>query len=215
MEITWYGHSCVRIAERSMPSVVCDPYDHNQVGYSPLKLKAEIVTMSHNLPGHNYIKSVKGEPFIVNGPGEYEIGDVFVTAIQTNGSKRHSGEPRNLLCVIDVNGITVAHLGAMKHTPTQTQVEALGSVNIALVPVGGGDGLNAANAAEVISMLEPNIVVPIHYNVNESELGLDPLSKFLKAMGLTSPETEDTLKVTSSTSLPEETKVIVLNCKST
>ena len=213
MEITWYGHSCVRIAERSMPSVICDPYDHTQAGYNPLKLKGEIVTLSHDLPKHNYVKAIKGEPFIINGPGEYEIGDVFVTAIQTNGSKRSSEEPRNLLCVIEMNGVTVAHLGTMKRIPTQTQIEALGTVNIALVPVGGGEGLNAAKAAEVVSLLEPNIVVPIHYNINGNEPKLEPLSKFLKAMGLTSPETEDTLKVTSGTSFPEETKVIVLNCK--
>ena len=169
MEITWYGHSCVRIAERSLPSVICDPYDHTQVGYSQLKLKGEIVTMSHDLPGHNYVKAVKGDPFIISGPGEYEIGDVFITAIHTNGHKRSGDEPRNLLCVIEINGISVAHLGAMKNIPTQTQIEALGSVNIALVPVGGGDGLNAAKAAEVISLLEPNIVVPIHYSVNGNE----------------------------------------------
>jgi L-ascorbate metabolism protein UlaG (beta-lactamase superfamily) len=80
-----------------------------------------------------------------------------------------------------------------------------------LVPVGGGNGLHAAKAAEVISLIEPDIVIPMHYGHEKSNpsLGLDPLSKFLKEMGLTAPDPVASLKVTRS-SLPEETKVVVL-----
>jgi L-ascorbate metabolism protein UlaG (beta-lactamase superfamily) len=88
-------------------------------------------------------------------------------------------------------------------------VEALGAVNVALVPVGGGGGLNAAKAAEVISLLEPNIVIPMHYATKDAKLKLDSLDKFLKEMGLSASQPEASLKVTR-TGLPEETHVIVL-----
>lgn len=214
MEITWYGHTCFRLMERGMASVVTDPYDHTELGYAPLKLKADITTISRDKAGQNYVAAVKNNPFVIKGPGEYEIGGVFVTAIQTNGANRHKDtELRNILYVIDFNGLTVVHLGSLKLVPTQTRVEAFGPVNIALVPVGGDSGLNAAQAAEVISLLEPNIVIPMHYAIPCSRVKLDPLSKFLKEMGLTEVEPEPSLKVTSKSALPEETRVVVLNCR--
>lgn len=212
MEITWYGHSCFRITERNLATLVTDPYDHRAVGHEPLKLKADIVTVSHAAPGHNYLNGVKGDPFVISGPGEFEIGGVFITGVQTNGhTKKTQDEPHNTLYLIDYNGINVLHLGAINRVPTQTEVEALGPVHIALVPVGGGSGLNAAKAAEIISLLEPNLVIPMHYATPQSTIKLEPLSKFLKEMGLTAVSTQPSLKVTSANALPEETQVIVLD----
>ena len=214
MEITWYGHSCFRLTERSMATVVTDPYDNASTGYTPLKLKADIVTVSHDASGHNNTKAIKGTSHVITGPGEFEIGGVFITGVQTNGhSKKNDDELRNTLYVFDYDGITVAHLGDLKQVPSQTQVEALGAVNVALVPVGGGGGLNAAKAAEVISLLEPNIVIPMHYATKDAKLKLDSLDKFLKEMGLGATEPEDSIKVTR-TGLPQETRVVVLNYQS-
>jgi L-ascorbate metabolism protein UlaG (beta-lactamase superfamily) len=131
MEIAWYGHSCFRIVERGMAAVVTDPFDHNAVGYKPLKLRADIVSISHDAPGHNFISAVKGKPFLINGQGEYEIGGVFITGVQTNGrGKRKSIERRNTLYVFDYHGVTVAHLGDIRLVPSQTDIEKLGQVKI-------------------------------------------------------------------------------------
>jgi L-ascorbate metabolism protein UlaG (beta-lactamase superfamily) len=195
-----------------MATVVCDPYDHREIGYEALKLRADIVTVSHAMPGHSYVAGVKGEAYEITGPGEYEIGGVFITGVQTNGgSKRSEDEVRNVLFVIDYNGVAVAHLGNLNRVPTQAEVEVLGPVHIALVPVGGGGGLNAAKAAEVISLLEPNLVIPMHYHTPASKITLDPISKFLKEMGLNEVASIPSLKVTSPSSLPEETRVTVLD----
>ncbi len=211
MEITWYGHSCFRLAERSMATVVTDPYDHSSIGYDSLKLKADIVTISHHASGHNNTNAVKGTSHVITGPGEFEIGGVFITGVQTNGhGKEDDSELRNTLYVFDYDGITVAHLGDLDKVLTQTEVEALGTVNVALVPVGGGGGLNAAKAAEVISLLEPNIVIPMHYATPDAKLSLDSLDKFLKEMGLGSTDKQPSLKVFKS-GLPDETHVIVLD----
>jgi L-ascorbate metabolism protein UlaG (beta-lactamase superfamily) len=211
MEITWYGHSCFRLTERGMATVVTDPFDHIIAGYEPLKLKADIVTVSHNSPGHNYTEAVKGDPKIITGAGEYEIGDVFITGIQTDGiGKKTEDEIRNTLYCFDYYGLVVAHLGDMSHVPTQAEVESLGPVHIALVPVGAGGSLNAAKAAEVISLLEPNIVIPMHYATEQSKpTNLETLQKFTKEMGLAAIESLPSLKVTLS-SLPEETHIYTL-----
>ena len=181
MEITWYGQSCFRLTERGSASVVTDPFDHKVVGYSALKLKSDIVTVSHEAPGHNFLEAVKGYKYLLDGPGEYEIGGVFITGVRTNG-KNKDDQPRNTLYVFDYDGMTVAHLGDLREVPTRSQVDALGEVNIALVPVGDGGGLSAAKAAEAIGVLDPNIVVPMHYATPDSKLPFDPLEKFIKEM---------------------------------
>lgn len=213
MEITWHGNSCFRINERGMASVVTDPYDPEVVGIDPGKLRAEVVTISCDNPGHNFIKGIRGKAFEITGPGEYEIGGVFITGVRINGSNRKTtaDEVRNTVYLIDYNGLKIAHLGELNNVPSQTEVEGLGEVHVALVPVGGMTSLNAAKAAEVISLLEPSIVIPMHYSTGASALGLDSLSKFLKEMGLTQVDTEESIKLTSVNILPEETRVMVLD----
>jgi L-ascorbate metabolism protein UlaG (beta-lactamase superfamily) len=202
MEITWYGHSCFRLTERNYATVVTDPYDNKSIGYDALKLRSDIVTVSHDAPGHSNVDAVKGTSHVIDGPGEFEIGGVFITGVQADTStgkkkgKDLDAAARNTIYVFDYDGITVAHLGDLKQTPTQS--------------VGGGGGLNAAKAAEVISLIEPNLVIPMHYSTPASKLSLDSLNKFIKEMGLTKPSTQASLKVTRS-ALPNETHVVVLD----
>ena len=211
MEITWYGHSCFRLSERGLATVVTDPFDHETVGYGALKLKADIVTVSHDTPGHNFVNAVKGHLHVIAGPGEFEIGGVFITGVQTDGhGQKNNEQPRNTLYVFDYDGLTVAHLGDLRQVPTQAEIEALDTVHIVLAPVGGGGSLNAAKAVEVVSLLEPNIVIPMHYATPEAKLPLDSLNKFIKEMGLSKPESQPLLKVSLS-SLPEEMHVVVLD----
>lgn len=214
MEITWYGHSCFRLSERGLATIVTDPFD-DSIGYESPRLKADIVTVSHAAPGHDHLDLVK-DARPITGPGEFEIGGVFITGIATHrlADKHKVGETskKNTLFVFDFDGLTVAHLGDLDHVPSQSQIEELGTVSVALVPVGGGGGLNAAQAAEVISLIEPAIVVPMHYKTAETTLKLDPLTKFLKEMGLNTVKTEDSLTVKRG-SLPDETSIVVLDFK--
>ncbi|MDX1662143.1 MAG: MBL fold metallo-hydrolase [Candidatus Promineifilaceae bacterium] len=205
MEITWHGMSCFRLKERNMAAVVTDPY-HDSLGLPPLKLRAEVVTVSHEAPGHNNVDAVSGYDYALTGPGEYEIGGVFITAIATP-AETNAG--RNVLFMFDYEGITVAHLGDMAKVPQQTQIEALEMVNVLLVPVGGGNTLNAAQAAELVSMLEPNIVVPMHYQLPELTVELDGVERFLNEMGVTEVNEEASLRLSSST-FQEETEVVIL-----
>ena len=205
MEISWFGMSCFRLKERSMATVVTDPYNGN-VGLPSLTLSADVVTISHEAEGHNYTAAVNDYDFALTGPGEYEIGGVFITGIST---AQDAQTKPNVLYMFDYEGTTVAHLGDMAKVPNQTQIEALEQVNVLLVPVGGGNSLNAAQAAELVSMLEPNIVIPMHYQIPALEVKLDGVERFLNEMGVTDP-TEDTSLKVSSTAASEETEVVLL-----
>jgi L-ascorbate metabolism protein UlaG (beta-lactamase superfamily) len=209
MDILWYGHSCFRISDRGQASVVTDPFDES-LGYEVPRLKADIVTISHNAPGHANLEAVKGYQHVVEGPGEYEIGGVFIIGVRTFDATRETPLP-NVVYVLDFNGLTVAHLGHLDHVPSQSMIDALGSIDVALVPVGGGDALSSGQAAEVISLLEPSVVVPMHFQTDALRgPELDPVDRFLKEMGINSIQEEASLRVTSG-GLPEQTQIVLLD----
>jgi L-ascorbate metabolism protein UlaG (beta-lactamase superfamily) len=208
MEITWYGHSCFRLFEKGKASVVTDPFS-DSLGYALPKLKSELVTVSHDAPGHNNVGLVKGVERQFTLPGEYEVGGVFVIGAAMH-NQTATPPKYNVGFLFDFDGLTVAHLGDLDRIPTQTEIEALGNVSVLLVPVGGGGALTSTQAAEVIGMIEPSIVVPMHYKTDFTTLDLDPLEKFLKEMGVTTPKVEDVLKVAPS-NLPESTQIVILN----
>lgn len=207
MDITWYGHSCFRLSERGLASVITDPYS-DEIGLPSLKVKGDVVTVSHRKPGHDFVEAVKGYTYVLNGPGEYEVGNVFIDGIPLHYAGE-DGFQENVAYLIQFNNLTVLHLGDLMHVPEQSKIEALGQVNVVLVPVGGGNSLRANMAAEVIALIEPNYIVPMHYEIPGLNIELDPVDKFLKEMGVSKVQEEDILKVTSA-SLPEQPQVIVL-----
>jgi L-ascorbate metabolism protein UlaG (beta-lactamase superfamily) len=215
MEITWYGHSCFRLKDRNV-TVITDPYDKT-LGLPLPRPKAEIVTISHASPHYNHTDGVKGEFKIINSPGEYEIGGVFVTALNlkpaTKGSKHDQAAANNNVFVFYMDSIVLCHLGNLAYVPTQNQVEDMDNIDVLMVPVGGHEGLTAAQAAELVSLIEPYIVIPMHYALPGISIKLDPVSKFLTEMGITKAETVASLKL-AKPNLPEETQIVLMEAKS-
>ena len=211
MEIVWYGHSCFRLKTRGA-AVVTDPCG-KQVGYNIPRLRADIVTVSHADPDYDNCSHVQGDPKVINGPGEYEVKGVFITGIATPLKKTKGPErPKNTIYLFDFDGLNVCHLGNLDHVPTQAQVEPLSDIDVLLIPVGAFTTINANQAAETIGLLEPKIVVPMHYKTKATKLKLDPVSKFIQEMGLPETSPWDSLELDKS-SLPADTQIVVLNYK--
>ncbi len=208
MEITWYGHSCFRLSERGQTTVITDPYS-DAIGLPPLRLKGDVVTISHDAPGHAYVDAVKGFSYVLNGAGEYEIGGTFLFGMSMHHVEEGHEPHRNIGYLIRYPELTVLHLGDLRHVPDQSTIESFGEINVVLVPVGGGGSLRASLAAEVISLIEPHYIVPMHYALPGLTVLLDPVEKFLKEMGVSKTQEEDVLKVTAAT-LPEQPQVVVL-----
>jgi len=207
VDISWYGLSCFRISERGQITVVTDPFAAS-IGLPEPKLKADVVTVSHDVPGHNNVETVKGPPYILTGPGEYEVGGVFIIGIALHNAKEENPR-RNVGYMIEYENLTVLHLGDLDHVPEQSVIEEIGVVNVLLVPVGGGAGLKASEAAEVVALIEPHYVVPMHYAQDGLKLDLDPVDRFLKAMGVTKVQEAEVLRVNAAT-LPEQPQVVML-----
>ncbi|MGB2695263.1 MAG: MBL fold metallo-hydrolase [Dehalococcoidia bacterium] len=211
MEITWLGHSCFRIRGRDAV-VVTDPCDKS-TGYSIGKPTAEIVTVSHDHQGHNNVGAIAGTPRVVQGPGEYEISNVLIMGVPTY----HDGEKgqqlgKNTAYVFEIDDIRVCHLGDIGHVPTAEQAEELSGVDVLLMPVGGNSTIGASAAAETVSLLEPKLVIPMHYQTPATKAKLEPLDSFLKEIGAKSALDERQPKITiTRATLPHETKVQVLD----
>lgn len=211
MDITWYGQSCFRIVERGQISIVTDPFS-GQIGLPAPRLKADVVTISHDEPGHNNLEAVRGNEHVLTGPGEYEIGGVFISGIAMHFIQEDETSRWNVSYHFQYGQLSVLHLGDLAHVPEQSTIESLGEVNVVLVPVGGGNALRAAQAADVIAMIEPQFIVPMHYELPGLKLPLEPLEKFIKVMGVSTVQEEEFLRVTSA-NLPDQPQVVVLTPK--
>lgn len=208
MEITWLGHSCFKIRGKQT-TIITDPYSPD-LGYSLGKLNASIVTVSHQHPGHSFTAGVGGDPRAITGPGEYEISNVLVIGVATfHDEDRGKIRGGNTAYLIEIDEISVCHLGDLGHVLTDEQVEELGNVDVLLVPVGGVSTIDSQVAAEIVRQLEPKAVIPMHYKTPALSRKLEPVEAFLKEMGADNITPQAKLSLTKS-SLPISTQVFLL-----
>lgn len=215
MDITFLGHSSFRIKGREA-SVITDPFDPQMVGLKYSGAEADIVTVSHEHKDHNQVSLVKGVKKVVAGPGEYEIMGVSIIGLPSfHDDKKGALRGKNTIYVIEMDGLRIAHLGDVGHELSEETVEALGDIDILLVPVGGEYTVGPNEAAGIVRSIEPTLVIPMHYQMPglkpETFAKLFPLEPFLKEMGLSS-ETLPKL-VVKKEELGEEQKVIILEKK--
>jgi L-ascorbate metabolism protein UlaG (beta-lactamase superfamily) len=208
LDITWFGHSCFRLRGRDA-SVITDPYERT-LGLTLGRQSAEIVTISHDSPHHAASALIGGDPRVIRGPGEYEIRGVMITGVATPGERLGDGKHgRNTAYAISVDELNVCHLGDLGRTLNVDQIEALKDPDVLLIPVGGGCTIEPGQVAEVVSLLEPKLVVPMHYALDGLKVGLEAIDRFCREMGLQEIHPQARLSVTRS-SLPDETTVVIL-----
>ena len=211
-EFRWFGHNCFRIKGREA-TVITDPVGR-ETGYVMPKQTADVVTISHEHPGHTNLNAIRPEFQVVRGPGEYELHDIFITGIRTyHDEKRGAERGYNTVYLIEIEGMIVCHLGDLGHTPTEEQAEAMSNVDVLLVPAGGGKVLEPPKAAEVIGQLEPKVVIPMQYATPCGDAGLGDLATFCKHLGVDVPSAEEKLVLRQS-DLSEAMRLVVLTPES-
>lgn len=207
-EVKWFGHSCFRLRGREA-TVLMDPVGRAR-GYTLPKQKANIVTISHQHPGHNALAAVQEGYFLIDGPGEYEVSDIFVTGIRTfHDNEGGAKQGFNTVYVLELDEVRFCHLGDLGHPLTDEQAEALSDIDVLFVPVGGGNTLDSVGANEVIGQIEPRIVVPMHYRTPAGDAGLEDLARFCKELGLEQLVPQEKLTVRKA-DLPESMRVVLL-----
>lgn len=211
MDMTWLGHACFRMRGRE-GVVLTDPPDPKS-GHAIPRTEAGLVTMSHDHPGHASLRSVAGEPVVLRGPGEYEVRDVLVTGVGTfHDDDKGAARGRNTIFTIRLDELLICHLGDLGHTLPAADLDRIGDVDIALVPISGPDtNLSAARAAEVIHQLEPKVVVPMSFDPDDAKKDT-PFMRLLHELGVKDLEPVAKLSVTRST-LPENLQVVALDSR--
>ncbi len=213
MIITWLGHSCFKLQDKignDGVTLITDPYS-KEIGLKLPSLEADLVTISHDHEDHNNASAIKGGPRIIDCAGEYDVKGIFVEGIasfhdEEKGEKR--GE--NIIYRIEIDDISVAHLGDLSHTLDSAELEKLVGTDILLIPVGGKYTLDAKKAVEVISQIEPRMVIPMHYRHPDLKFELDDLEKFIKEIGVV-PTYEEKLKISKKDLPAEEMELVVLS----
>lgn len=209
MEITWLGHSCFRIKGKDA-IVITDPC-HPSLGYTLGKLHADIVTLSHFHPGHSYSEAITSEFKEIRGPGEYELKGIFITGIATfHDSEQGDKLGRNTVYVLEMDGITLCHMGDLGHLPASQLMEAIGDVDVLFLPVGGVSTIAGSTAAEIVRHLSPKIVIPMHYKTSAEVRDLQPVDRFLTELGVKEMVSQRKLSINRST-LPISTQVTILD----
>ncbi|MFH1745073.1 MAG: MBL fold metallo-hydrolase [bacterium] len=214
MIITYFGHSCFKIQDKTGTDSIeltTDPFDES-VGLKVPNFKSEIVTVSHKHQDHNNIKVIRGNPYIVQSAGEYDISGVSIHGVESfhddnNGKERGI----NIIYRIEMDGVSVSHLGDLGHLLNEKQLDVLVGTDVLLVPVGGKYTLDAKKAAEVVNQIEPRIVIPMHYKTNGSKVDIDGVDKFIKELGV-KPTEEERLKISKKDLPQEDMRLVILSC---
>jgi len=210
LDVTWLGHGCFRLRGRSA-AVVTDPFPP-AIGIRLSKLEAQVVTISHEHPNHSYEAAVPHARYTIKGPGEYEVAGVGVIGVDTfHDDQQGAAHGRNTVYLIELDDVRVCHLGDLGHRLADDDLEALGTVDVLLVPVGGKTTLSAAQAAEVVRQIEPRAVVPMHFAIPGLKIELDSVDRFLKEMSVAAGDPLPKLSVQATSGSGEaETKVVLL-----
>ncbi|MEA3407940.1 MAG: MBL fold metallo-hydrolase [Chloroflexota bacterium] len=204
MEIIWYGDSCFHLRQRGC-SVVTNPYDP-ETGFRLPRITAAILTLSRPYEkGLDYTKGFRGSPYVIQGPGEYEVGGTFVFGFPLDRDQ----DLKNTAYIIEAEDATICHLGDLNYIPTREEVEQFDEIDVLLVPVGGRDTIDGAKAAEVVSLLEPTVTIPMCYRTDEGNSNLEDAGRFLSEMGLQGADELSALDVNKNT-LGRQPDVVLL-----
>lgn len=205
-EIRWYGHNCFRIRAKEA-TVVTDPVAP-ATGFPLIRQPADVVTLSHADFAAG-LSGVKGEFKLIDGPGEYEVSDVFVTGIRTfRDDAKGARAGHNTAYLLEIEGMTFCHLGDLGHALDAEQAEALPNVDVLMIAAGGSP-LDQAKTAELVATIEPKLLVPMQFRIGTGDADREDLEGFLKQLGTPAQEPEDKLVIRAG-DLSETMRVAVL-----
>ncbi|MDP2641495.1 MAG: MBL fold metallo-hydrolase [Candidatus Yanofskybacteria bacterium] len=204
MQILWKGQTCISLSlsrgKQEQVKILIDPFGES-TGIKLSPQEADILLVTHGKPE---TKGVKGTPILFSTPGEYEVKDIFIQGIgETNG---------NVIYTMEAEGMKVCHLGAIQQQElTSGQIEKIGTVHVLFIPVGGGDTIDAQEAARMVSQLEPAVVIPMRYAIPGLKEKLGTVEQFLKTMGVKEGEPQQKVILKQKdVEGEEEMKLIVL-----
>ncbi len=208
MNITWYGQTCFKVTvpkgKDGMVTILTDPLA-KETGLRAPKNDADILLLTYDQ------KPETGESFVISGPGEYDIKEVYIEGIPAKTKADKKGMGQTTIYTIEAEGIKICNLGVLGQADFSSKdFEAIGDVDILMLPIGGGTAMDAKEAINIMSQIEPKITIPMYYKIPGLKMDLEGIDKFAKSLGIKTPESLPKLSIKKK-DLPEgEAKIIIL-----
>jgi len=178
MKISWYGQSCILLESSEGITVLCDPYDA-AFGYRLPHVSPDIVTVSHRHSDHSAVDTVQGNPVVLQKTGLHEVKNITVKGIETwHDDAAGALRGNNISFRFFIDNIYFLHLGDIGHILTREQTASMRPCDILAVPVGGKFTVGSEKAFEIVRQLDPQIVIPVHYDTPSNRLGLEGVEDF-------------------------------------
>jgi L-ascorbate metabolism protein UlaG (beta-lactamase superfamily) len=211
MNISWYGHRCIRL-EAKEGNILIDPYDPKEIGLRGPSSKDDIILMSAYHQPSALVGRFTDGAFVIRGPGEYEQKGIAIRGIQAfQDSVR--GKELGLCSIYAVvaDELSVCHLGALgQETLTDEQLEAIGDPDILIIPVGGQSALDPKAAAALATQIEPKVIIPIQFAITGASYEAEKAEKFVKEIGLPVQNVE-TFRIQKKQLPVDQTALVVLS----
>jgi L-ascorbate metabolism protein UlaG (beta-lactamase superfamily) len=224
LTLTWYGQSCFLLESATGTRLLIDPLSKG-IGYEPpVGLRADVVTISHEHPDHANVALVAGHPRVLRGLTadkkgwtkiDEKVKDIAIRSVGVyHDDKQGAERGLDTVFIFEVAGLRIAHLGDLGHVLDDKQLSAIGSVDVALVPVGGHFTIDARQATRVIDQLHPRLViVPMHYRTGASTIAqLATVDEFVAGKANVRRLAGNTLPLTAVKSRPGA-EIVVMGYK--
>ena len=210
MDITWVGHAAFRL-RNNQTQLFMDPFG-SSVGLKipPAFTDADLVTLSSETSEHGNSAAVQGKPTVISGPGEYEVSGLNIKGIRTIRGNEDSDESGwNTIFTVEIDGVSVCHLGNPGSRLTDRQIAELSSPQVLILPVGSKNGISSLDAVDLVNNISPKIIIPMMYAHEGNKVELGTLNAFLQEVGLAKSDPQNRITLTK-TSLPEEPTLAIL-----
>jgi L-ascorbate metabolism protein UlaG (beta-lactamase superfamily) len=213
MRVKYYGHSAFLISSKGGKRIIIDPYKPGAFGsisYGEIPDEADVVLVSHDHDDHNDSGGIVGNPEVFGIPGKQSVHGIEFNGIPTfHDSSSGKERGKNIIFTFTLDGITLCHLGDLGHVLSQSEVEAIGPVDLLLVPVGGFYTIDAKEASEVARQLNPAIIIPMHFKTGKCDFPIAPVEEFTKGKADVKVMNSSEISLDKG-ELAKETKIIVL-----
>ena len=213
MEIAWFGSGCFRLRDRNTIAVT-DPYLPDP-SFQNLQIKADVTTLSVIGPKtRKLVAASRHEVYTIQGPGEYEIGGIFVRGLPTHWpSAESNGQDTGYVYRYTVDGISICHLGQLSAPPDQEVIDQFESPQVLIVPPGGRGSFSRGDAIRLVSAMTPSYVIPMGYAAAKPAENKEAIDGFLHELGMDLPEPAATLTIRRGTLSSENTEVVRLESR--
>lgn len=214
MNIQYYGHSCFKITTKPAGrgqedvTIFLDPFD-KRIGLRPPQGQADLVLVTHEHSDHNNVEALKGEPAIINIPGEYSVKGVNVVGLASEHGPTKN-PVINTIYVLESEDLKICHLGDLGGDLNEKQLEEIDGVDVLMIPIGGNFTINAKKAVELIKKIEPAIAIPIHYKMAGTTADIESEKKFCDEIGSCSKERPSKINIKQKDLEGKSMEVIVM-----